>query len=401
MSKAKTVEVSVTVGAEPAEVYRMFTNSMHLREWLADTALAKAHEGGPLYLEWIDGNASTGNFSRLEQDKLIAFTWRKSGESDFTEVEVELTSSGNGTDVVVRHLGFGKGKKWKRARKSLGAAWTSSLENLASVINTGEDLRFTRRPMLGVMVDREVDSGRAAELGIPISHGVELAGVVPGMGGETVGLRAHDVIVGLAGADVLGWASLGAALQPHQAGDKVPVVFYRDGVEENVEMVLSGRPMPEVPTTASGLADYLRKMYSELDGALAACFEGVSEDAAGHKPSPDEWSAKEVVAHLLDGEGDSHAEITDLVKSGERFSDASFSNSHLRTAVTAWSYPKVSEMFEALRHLEEQTVSIVEQLPAEFVARKSTFWRLAYNYTQTSDHNDEHLEQIRAALTAT
>ncbi len=401
MTKKKSIEVSGLVQAEPAEVYRMFTNSTHLREWLADTALAKAHEGGPLYLEWNDGNAATGSFTMLEPDKKVSFTWRGSGEDDYTDVEVELTPSGAGTEVVVRHFGFGKGKKWKRARKVAHKAWTSSLENLASVISTGEDLRFTRRPMLGVMVEREVDDERAAELGIPIPHGVELSGVVPAMGAEAVGLKAHDVIVALAGTDVLGWTSLTAALQPHQAGDKVPVVFYRDGAEEKVEMELSARPMPDIPTTASELAGFLRKMYAEFDAELAACFEGISEDVAGRKPAADEWSAKEVVAHLLDEEGDSHAEIIDLVKGGERFSDASFSNSDLRVAVTAWSYPTVAEMLEALRHTEEQTVSIVEQLPPEFVARKSSFWRLAYNFTQTPDHNNEHLEQIRAALAVT
>ena len=398
MAKDRTIEVVGEVSAPPAEIYRMLTNSTHLREWLADWALAKPHEDGPVYFEWNDGNAATGRFTRLEPDKQVAFTWRETDEPDHTHVEVELTATASGTEVTVRHSGFAKGKASKRARKALAQAWTSALENLASVMATGEDLRFTRRPMLGIQVDEEIGPHQAAERKLPVSHGIAVSAVVAGMGAEAAGLKAGDVLVRLGDADVMDWGTLGAALQPHRAGDTVEIQFYRDRQEQTAAMELSARPMPEVPNSATALADYLRKMYAELNSELWGCFEGVSEEEAGRKPSPDEWSGKEVLAHLLDGERDSHGEITELILGRERLYDSGFGNSDLRVAVTAWSYPRVAEMLSALSHSQEQTLSLVSQLPAPFVARRSSFWRLAYNYTQTPDHNAEHLAQIRAAL---
>jgi hypothetical protein len=163
-------------------------------------------------------------------------------------------------------------------------------------------------------------------------------------------------------------------------------------------MVLSGRPIPEVPSTAAALAEYARKLYADFDPKLAACFEGVSEEQANAKPSPEEWSAKEVVAHLLDGEGDSHGWIADLVAGTERLYDGPLNNSDLRTAVTAASYPNMAEMLAAFRRLESQTVALLSRLPDSFVAFKPSYWRLAYGYTEATDHNEEHVNQIRAAL---
>jgi hypothetical protein len=57
-------------------------------------------------------------------------------------------------------------------------------------------------------------------------------------------------------------------------------------------------------------------------------------------------------------------------------------------------------MLAAYRHLEEQTVALIAGLPDDFVARKGSYWRLAYGYTQARQHYEEHFVQIRAALEA-
>jgi uncharacterized protein YndB with AHSA1/START domain len=398
MSKKRTIEQSALVPADPSQVYRMLTNSTHLREWLADTARAQLQVGGSIYLAWYDGYNTSGAFTQLEPDKKVGFTWRGTGEQDDTEVEIELDARDDGTEVIVRHMGFGNGKKHKRNRKALTRAWKASLENLTSVLETGEDLRFTRRPMLGIVIGREIDAVRAAALGMELTYGVELSGVVPGMKAESSGLRAGDALVKVGDVDVTGFGALATALQPHRAGDLVPIVFYRNGEEHRTDLELSARPLPDIPQSASALAEILRDMNAKLNASLRDCLEGVSEEAAGRKPAADEWSAKEVLAHLLNEEGDSHAWIIELLIGAERDYDAPFGNSDLRTAVTAWSYHEWGQMLSALELLQEQTVSLVSQLPAEFEAQRSSFWRLAYNFATRSDHYDEHLDQIRAAL---
>ncbi|MFO7549145.1 MAG: SRPBCC domain-containing protein [Acidimicrobiia bacterium] len=386
--------------APPAEVYRMLTRSTHLREWLADQALAHPHVGGLLCLAWNDGNAVTGRFTRLEPARRLGLSWREVDVDATTRVRIDLEGSSDGTIVSVTHGGFGDGKRERRRADRAGAAWAASLENLASVMTHGVDLRVARRPMLGIGLDREVDPERATALGLPVDHGVEVSGVVEGMGAAAAGLRAGDVLVSIDGTPLSGWASIGAILARHRAGDAVGVEVVRDGAVAPLEMVLSARPIPEVPATAADLADFVRNLYAEVDAELAACFEGVPDEAAGRKPAPDAWSAKEVVAHLLDGEGDQHAWFVELVDGAERTYDVYPANSDLRVAVTAWSYPTMAGMLRALHRLEDQTVGILEQLPEDFVARRSSFWRLAYGYTQARAHYQEHFHQIRSALAA-
>jgi membrane-associated protease RseP (regulator of RpoE activity) len=265
-------------------------------------------------------------------------------------------------------------------------------------METGEDLRFTRRPMLGIMIESEVDAVRAGQLGVPVPYGAEIGGVVPGMKAEASGLRAGDVLVNVDGADVTGFGALATALQPHRAGDRVSIVFYRQGTEHTAELELSERPLPHIPSTSAELAQFMRETNAKLNAELRASLAGIPEEDAGRKPSEDEWSAKEVVAHLLNEEGDNHSWIIELVTGAERDFDAPFGNSHLRTAVTAWSYPEAEQMLDALEHLQEQSIALVSQLPAEFEARRSSFWRLAYNFATRPDHNEEHIQQIRAAL---
>jgi hypothetical protein len=55
-------------------------------------------------------------------------------------------------------------------------------------------------------------------------------------------------------------------------------------------------------------------------------------------------------------------------------------------------------MLAAFRRLESQTVALLSRLPDSFVAFKPSYWRLAYGYTEATDHNEEHVNQIRAAL---
>jgi uncharacterized protein YndB with AHSA1/START domain len=375
-------------------VYRYFTSSTLIAEWLCDVALATAHPGGRVYFGWNDGAGVVGNFTALLPGEKVGFTWTGTGIPGPGEVVVDLKQEAKGTRVALTHSWTEDGDHAAR----VAARWERGLENLASVMETGHDLRFTRRPMMGIMVDAELTAERAARDGIPVSAGVVIGGANEGMGAHAAGLTGGDVITSLGGAAITGFSSIAVALQPHRAGETVEVVFYRGAEEHRVPMTLSGRPIPEVPATAHALAAFVRQLFDWVDGELEACFEGADEPEAMAKPSPEEWSAREVVAHLLDGEGDYHAYITELVQGVERIADGPFENSDLRVRVTAGSYSGYREMLESYRRLEEQTVALLAGLPDEFVARKGSFWRLAYGYTQARPHYEEHFAQIRAAI---
>ncbi|MGQ0848317.1 MAG: SRPBCC domain-containing protein [Actinomycetota bacterium] len=392
---AKTqIKAQAKLAIEPAEAFRMFTNSTAVREWLADAAIIAPKPGGRVFLGWNDGYQTAGNFNRWNPPTALGFSWRGPDEKQtIVKVGFEAAPDG-GTLVRVRHTGFATGKRGRSTRRALQSAWERSLENLASVVGSGEDLRFTRRPMLGVFVDDVVrgDGGR--------SIGVRLGGVVEGMGAAGAGLRGGDVVTALGGTKIGSFSDLTAALTPHRAGDTVEVALLRDGQDQRVAMTLSGRPIGDLKTTASDLTAQVADMSRHFGDSLDEVLAGVTNEEAEFRPGAGEWSVKEVMAHLIDGEGDQHSYLAEAFEGGERYHDLVLGNSHWRTAVTAASYPDPATMLASYRRLMAQTVELLRAMPEDLEHRRGTFWRFAFGFADGESHHNQHVDQIRAALEA-
>ncbi|MDX1689361.1 MAG: SRPBCC domain-containing protein, partial [Candidatus Promineifilaceae bacterium] len=279
----RTLTFERKIQAPAAELFRAFSNATALREWLSDVATVSPREGGRFYLAWNDGYYTSGTFTSLVPDEEVAFTWHSPVDPGPSAVRASLLPVDGGTRVLLEHSGLGAGPAWSETVSDLERAWPISLENLASVMETGEDLRFTRRPMLGITVS-DFNADVAGQLGVPVAEGIRLDGVVSGMGAKAAGLQADDVLVSMAGRETVGWASLSDALASKQAGDTVEVVFYRGPEKHTAQMTLSGRPIPEIPETAQALAAALRERHAEIESELAAFFDGVSDAEAGYKP---------------------------------------------------------------------------------------------------------------------
>jgi uncharacterized protein YndB with AHSA1/START domain len=393
MASKPRIQLKTAVATDPMQTYRMFTNSTSLREWLADEALATPLPGGRLYLSWSDGYQSAGKFKKLEPGESILFTWHGSDEKEATKVRVDFEPVESGTLVTIRHTGFTDDKAGRRAASALQAAWESSLENLASVTQDGADLRLTRRPMLGVFVEEEIAADPAPDRGA--TSGVRLGGVVDGMGADKAGLRGGDVIVSLGGLPVRSFAEMRVAASAHRAGDAVEVEFYRDAEPHKTQMELSGRSIPDLPNSPSGLAAMVGEGYRSFQDKLVSALNGISEEEANRAPSEGEWSVREVLAHLIMGEVDSQALLIEEIDGVERLYDQGFGNSHLRTRVSAASYPDTWAMVDALRRAMAETVGLLSALPEDL--RRSAFWRIAFGYSQGWDHFDEHIDQMKAA----
>ena len=136
---------------------------------------------------------------------------------------------------------------------------------------------------------------------------------------------------------------------------------------------------------------------------IARCFEGATDAEATRQPVPGEWSALEVVAHLIAEDRENQAWITDLINDDERWSDR-YENpttvaSRLKAIVA--THPTVGEMLEEMRRSKAETVAMLAALPAELVARKGSYVRLGRGLMQlTLYHVQEHTEQIREAIRA-
>lgn len=398
----QSLTFSQMVEAPATEVYRAFTRPTALREWLCDVAVADDHVGGRLYLWWNSGYYAAGEFTAVEPGEGVAFSWQGRGEPDGTQVKVMLEEIEGGTQVTLEHAGLGEGPEWQTMREQTVEGWQSGLKNLASVLETGEDQRIVRRPMLGITV-AEFNADVAGKLGVPVTEGCRLDGTIDGMGAQRAGLQKDDVIVAMGGKDASTWPAMANALHGLKAGDSVAVDFYRGDQRLSVLMELSPRPMPEVPSTPEALAEAMRTIYAEVEREIARCFEGATDAEATRQPVPGEWSALEVVAHLIAEDRENQAWITDLINDDERWSDR-YENpttvaSRLKAIVA--THPTVGEMLEEMRRSKAETVAMLAALPAELVARKGSYVRLGRGLMQlTLYHVQEHTEQIREAIRA-
>jgi len=398
----EAVRLTQAARTSVAEAYRAFTRSLVLREWMCDGAVADVRPGGHLHVWWHSGYYATGEFTALEPERRVAFTWLGRDEPGATAVEVVLTPLPEGVELVLTHDGFGAGEAWDKVRAASRDGWTEGMENLKSVLETGQDLRYVLRPMLGIYAD-EFNAQIAARLGVPVSAGLRLGGVVPGLGAEQAGLQADDVIVSLAGQPVSDYPSLAAALGPRRAGNRIQVAFYRGSERRTTEMTLSRRPIPPVPAAPGELAEAVRQANAAAFASLERVLEGASDEQASRRPAPGEWNALETLAHLVAHERELQIWIADLLCDDERWSDR-YENTEVvpaRLAAIVRAHPRLADMVAALRRSQGETADMLAALPAEFVAHRGTYWRLGRSLlesVQPPNHIQEHTAQLQAAI---
>jgi len=91
-----------------------------------------------------------------------------------------------------------------------------------------KNIEMSERPILGVYEDTEVN--------VP---GVAIGTVLEGKGAQAAGLKAGDVVVQVDGKTITGGSSLRTALSNHKPGDRVSLLYQRDGKTIQTQTVLS------------------------------------------------------------------------------------------------------------------------------------------------------------------
>jgi Activator of Hsp90 ATPase homolog 1-like protein len=106
----------------------------------------------------------------MEKPNKVVLAWSGKDAPGATQVEISLAPAGEGTHVKVVQSGFGEGKQWDASREMAAGGWETGLENLESIFDTGDDLRVTRRPMLGIM-GNDFSEEIATSIGVPVTEG--------------------------------------------------------------------------------------------------------------------------------------------------------------------------------------------------------------------------------------
>jgi hypothetical protein len=274
------------------------------------------------------------------------------------------------------------------------------LENLKSTLETGLDLRLTRQPFLGILPNL-VTPERAERDGLAVEHGIWVLGTVVGSGAQAAGLGQGDIIVGLGSTETPGFAELGAALRACQVGDVMDVALVRGQEHETVQITLGSRPQPEIPASAEALADRVAAQYEEANAELKAALQGVGEEEAGVQPAEGEWSAKQVLAHLSDGERGLHVLLINIAVNGWLDGGPVYPNQFpgRLDAILAVA-PTLPELLDRVLTDSAETVALLRGLPEETLAHKARFRRIVDIVSYGGNHTREHVAQIQTAVEA-
>lgn len=379
--------------------YRAFTNATSLREWLCDVATVAPHPRGRMYLWWAGDFYSSGHYLELEENKRVKFRWYSSIDPAPTEVTVTFTEKDGGVNVRMDHE-VPSDEAWKNMAEGFRNNWQDSLRNLKSVLETGIDLRIAERPMLGI-VPGDFSPEQAKALNVPVLEGMRLDATVEGMGAKRAGIERDDVLVSMAGKPITNdFTSLQLAIAGKKGGDVIEVEFYRGAEKKKVSMELTKRPMADVPFNSVELAKKARALMEPALAEIEKCFEGYSDEQAMKRPEPNEWSALEVVAHLIQGERFNVIYLASLVDGYEAVSDGFGSNISESMTAMVKANPSIKLMMEALRRSVDEILLFVEMLPADFVANKGSYYRFGSGLLQPEFHLNAHTDQLRKALEA-
>ncbi len=386
------------VAAAPSEVYGAFVNGAAFCEWLCDVAQVDARLGGHLYLGWDGGYFVNGDYLELAPNEKVVFSWHGSGEPGATRVKVTFESQPDGTLLVLSHQGIGSEDAWKKPRKEFQQSWKHALENFKSVLESGQDLRFLNRPRLGFCEIQELSAEQAALAGYPERGGLLVQGVEEGLCAANAGLQTGDLLVKFAGRKTTTLAELGEALHQHQAGEKVKFLFYRGAIKMSAKAQLSHRPVLDVPLTAEMLAETVSMQYDRFAVELDALLKGATEQLAEYRSDPEEWSVKEVLAHLIATEREIQAWIARRVE-GQEADFALLANQPVRIRAIISTFPSLASLATELKRNQAETVAMAYDLPEDFVRRRRGYWRVGYKVLQISIwHLQAHLDQVRATL---
>jgi uncharacterized protein YndB with AHSA1/START domain len=395
----KKLKFETYIPARPEQVFYAFTNAEALREWLCDLATVDPRPGGRIYLYWNSGYYSSGEYISVEANQSLAFIWCGRSDPGRSRVSVVIEPQEDGARLVLQHILPDDGEDWEKVIAEDEKGWQDSLDNLVSVLETGVDLRYINRPMLGIYLS-DFNAEVAEKLGVPVTQGMRIDSVADGLGAQAAGLQSGDIIVSIAGQEMTNFFSIPSIMAGRRAGEHVQVEFYRGPELMSVSMELSRRQLPEIPPTPEALAQAVEAIYASCVALLDQTFAGVSEAEAGFHPAPGEWSVKEVLAHLIQGERNNHFDIADRVIGFERWADDWTGNVDAQVQATVVAFPSLVELIDELKRLYIETVALLRRLPPSFVERRGSYWQVAFSYIQERSHLEGHIGQINAAIKA-
>ena len=388
----KKLNFTQQVTAPLSYVYYLFNNKSGWSEWFAVKAYGYVKQSLVMHAYHETEGDFLLHFTAVKPEEQIQFDLTEMKTKQTSQVEVTFSEEGGMVTVALKHSGLPAERT-----DFYENLWGKGLENLKSMAEEGIDLRTWERPFLGVTVESWIDSEMAEEKSLAVDYGMLLSSVIEGRGAETAGLQQGDIIVQMDGVELHDFSQFLEVMTGKKAGDEVDLGFFREDEKQEVTLTLSSYPAAEAPATAHDYAEKIDKFYRTVRKTLKSLIEEYSEAQFEIRPGPGEWSAKETIAHLISSETDIQVWISTVVAGCEEYA---CSSSHaVRIKGLTAQYATAGQLLEVLSQRQNETVSLIAELPAEFVSRKGSIARLANHLNlDLSRHYKENLPKIKESL---
>lgn len=128
-----------TIHASPAQVYAAFSTAEGWLSWCSETAEAETVLGGKLHI-YTQGYHAYGEFTRLEQDKAVAFTFNGDGEPP-TLIAVEINPQGSSSEMTFTVSGNWSEQDHPGFSAFLERTWGRVLDNLKAVLESNPQVK--------------------------------------------------------------------------------------------------------------------------------------------------------------------------------------------------------------------------------------------------------------------
>lgn len=125
-----------TILVPPSQAYAAFSTAEGWCAWCCETAEVDARVGGRYHI-FTQGYHARGEFTHLEPERTLAFTWDGDKEPPMV-VRVELTGQGQGTLLAFTVTVLGSLDAWPGFLDFLGRTWGRVLDNLKAVLEREE-----------------------------------------------------------------------------------------------------------------------------------------------------------------------------------------------------------------------------------------------------------------------
>jgi len=388
----EAVVAETVIAAPQSQLYHLISTRSGWLDWFGDKGFGNVTLHGILEIHHDKSGSIAFVFQEFKPEELVRFTVLIPKTMETSEAEVRLTEADGGVVVSVSHTGLDVERQvhWQRL-------WQNALDNLKEILETGKDPRMWNRPFLGVVVEEWVTPEIASEKDLPVDYGMRLSGIFEGRGAEKAGIRGGDIVISLAGTDLVDYDALANVYSDYQAGDTVEIRYYRGDTMEIADLTLSSYPVPDVPATAQDVADHLDKLFNKANQRIDELLEGRNEAQTNFRPAAGEWNAKEILAHLIAAENDSLVWLGSYIAGREVYPYTSGVPARVKMLTSV--YPTVEELRKKLIEAQKELVALISEAPAELVGRKSSLLRLAFTYSlDVRLHYKDHLAQLKETL---